>query len=662
MARVIATAVAGVDPSVMGLGPIPATRKVLDRAGLAVDDLDLVELNEAFASQSIACIRELGLDPEKVNVNGGAIAIGHPLGMSGARLVTMLAHELERRDGRYGLATMCIGVGQGIATIIERTDDPWADAEPAVTSDEPLSSASPAASEWPPTPAPSEDVPWDRPAEFEPPQEARAQTPRDEPAPPAPAAAEAPWDVAPPFELGDLEAPRWDQPARPEPWDQPATATSEHDATGEPEQPVVAITAEKRDAASMSRDPYDENAPVLSDVTRPVPPSWPTWNGNGARAETHTPAPATSPTPPSADCASGPTPPDDLFTDTAALQLEPEPEPQPDEAEAPWPEPEPEPAAPWPDVAATGDPPAADEPTWPVAEETLDVQPRAWEVPDEDEPLREFGNPMEPDRPQVEHSDQPLPVAVTAHVSPYSTSPTTPTNLLVRIELALVDEGGRISAAERARPVGPTAADWAEAEPAFPDVTPRDPQFDPRTHQAEAGAPPPPVGSHSAPGVQSPFDSAWYRQTDLAVPSQAPTPAPAPWGAAQQMPDPLAGLIAAPFIPPAKPAPYTPAAGQVVLPESVALPEQVALADPVALPEPVAQALTPQRAAPAVDGQPDVWFLATEPQTYVENEPGSPAATPEPSSLMTVGLTIGVAIVVIVLVLVFIQLMTSLLR
>jgi 3-oxoadipyl-CoA thiolase len=122
MARVIATAVAGVDPSVMGLGPIPATRKVLARAGLEVNDLDLVELNEAFASQSIACIRELGLDPEKVNVNGGAIAIGHPLGMSGARLITMLAHELQRRQGRYGLATMCIGVGQGIATIIERLD------------------------------------------------------------------------------------------------------------------------------------------------------------------------------------------------------------------------------------------------------------------------------------------------------------------------------------------------------------------------------------------------------------------------------------------------------------------------------------------------------------------------------------------------------------
>jgi 3-oxoadipyl-CoA thiolase len=122
LARVVATAVAGVDPSVMGLGPIPATRRVLERAGLSVDDLDLVELNEAFASQSIACIRELRLDPERVNVNGGAIAIGHPLGMSGARLITMLAHELVRRNGRYGLATMCIGVGQGIATVIERLE------------------------------------------------------------------------------------------------------------------------------------------------------------------------------------------------------------------------------------------------------------------------------------------------------------------------------------------------------------------------------------------------------------------------------------------------------------------------------------------------------------------------------------------------------------
>ena len=122
MARVVSTAVAGVDPAVMGIGPIPATRKVLERAGLSVDDLDLVELNEAFASQSIVCINELGLDPDKVNVNGGAIALGHPLGMSGGRLITMLAHELRRTGGRYGLATMCIGVGQGIATVIEAID------------------------------------------------------------------------------------------------------------------------------------------------------------------------------------------------------------------------------------------------------------------------------------------------------------------------------------------------------------------------------------------------------------------------------------------------------------------------------------------------------------------------------------------------------------
>ena len=122
MARVVATAVAGVDPAVMGIGPVPATRKALERAGLDVGDLDLVELNEAFASQSIACIDELGLDPAKVNVNGGAIALGHPLGMSGGRLVTMLVHELRRTGGRYGLATMCIGVGQGIATIVERID------------------------------------------------------------------------------------------------------------------------------------------------------------------------------------------------------------------------------------------------------------------------------------------------------------------------------------------------------------------------------------------------------------------------------------------------------------------------------------------------------------------------------------------------------------
>ncbi|MGP1673788.1 MAG: thiolase family protein [Candidatus Limnocylindrales bacterium] len=122
LARVVATAVAGVDPAVMGVGPVPATRKALERAGIGVEDLDLIELNEAFASQSLVCIDELGLDPARVNVNGGAIALGHPLGMSGGRLVTMLTHELRRTGGRYGLATMCIGVGQGIATIVERID------------------------------------------------------------------------------------------------------------------------------------------------------------------------------------------------------------------------------------------------------------------------------------------------------------------------------------------------------------------------------------------------------------------------------------------------------------------------------------------------------------------------------------------------------------
>jgi 3-oxoadipyl-CoA thiolase len=119
LARVVGTAVAGVHPSVMGIGPVPATLKALQRAGLSIGDLDLIELNEAFASQSIACMRELKLDPERVNVNGGAIALGHPLGMSGARLMTMLVHELRARGVRYGLATMCIGVGQGIATIVE---------------------------------------------------------------------------------------------------------------------------------------------------------------------------------------------------------------------------------------------------------------------------------------------------------------------------------------------------------------------------------------------------------------------------------------------------------------------------------------------------------------------------------------------------------------
>ena len=119
-ARIVSCAVAGVDPAYMGLGPISATRKALQRAGLTVADLDLVELNEAFAAQSLPCIRELGFDPSRTNVNGGAIALGHPLGCSGARILTTLLYELERRGGRYGLATMCIGVGQGIATIIER--------------------------------------------------------------------------------------------------------------------------------------------------------------------------------------------------------------------------------------------------------------------------------------------------------------------------------------------------------------------------------------------------------------------------------------------------------------------------------------------------------------------------------------------------------------
>jgi acetyl-CoA acetyltransferase family protein len=114
------SAVAGVDPRVMGIGPVPAVRKLLERSGVSVDDIDLVELNEAFAAQSIPVIRELGLDPAKVNVNGGAIALGHPLGMSGARLVVSLLHELRRRGGRYGLATLCVGVGQGQAALFER--------------------------------------------------------------------------------------------------------------------------------------------------------------------------------------------------------------------------------------------------------------------------------------------------------------------------------------------------------------------------------------------------------------------------------------------------------------------------------------------------------------------------------------------------------------
>ena len=116
----VGSAVAGVDPRVMGIGPVPAVRKLLARTGVEVGDVDLVELNEAFASQSLVVIRELGLDPERVNVNGGAIAIGHPLGMSGARLVVTLLHELRRRDGKYGLATLCVGVGQGQAALFER--------------------------------------------------------------------------------------------------------------------------------------------------------------------------------------------------------------------------------------------------------------------------------------------------------------------------------------------------------------------------------------------------------------------------------------------------------------------------------------------------------------------------------------------------------------
>jgi acetyl-CoA acetyltransferase family protein len=120
MARIIATAVAGVHPNYMGIGPVPAARKALTRAGLRMDQIDLVELNEAFAAQSLACLRELDLDQGRCNVNGGAIALGHPLGCTGARILTTLLHEMGRRNARYGLATMCIGVGQGIATIVER--------------------------------------------------------------------------------------------------------------------------------------------------------------------------------------------------------------------------------------------------------------------------------------------------------------------------------------------------------------------------------------------------------------------------------------------------------------------------------------------------------------------------------------------------------------
>jgi 3-oxoadipyl-CoA thiolase len=119
LARVVASGVAGVDPAFMGIGPIPAIRRALDTAGLQLDDIDLIEINEAFAAQVLACARELGIDEERLNVNGGAIALGHPLGCSGARLVTTLAWELRRRGARYGVAALCVGVGQGLATVIE---------------------------------------------------------------------------------------------------------------------------------------------------------------------------------------------------------------------------------------------------------------------------------------------------------------------------------------------------------------------------------------------------------------------------------------------------------------------------------------------------------------------------------------------------------------
>lgn len=119
IARIVSMAVAGVDPAIMGMGPVPSSAKALDRAGLTVKDLDLVELNEAFASQSLACIKELDLDQDKINVNGGSIAIGHPLGCSGTRISTTLLHEMNRRRSKYGLATMCVGVGQGAAIIYE---------------------------------------------------------------------------------------------------------------------------------------------------------------------------------------------------------------------------------------------------------------------------------------------------------------------------------------------------------------------------------------------------------------------------------------------------------------------------------------------------------------------------------------------------------------
>jgi acetyl-CoA acetyltransferase family protein len=120
LVRVVATAVVGVDPAVMGTGPVPATKKALQRAGMKLADIDVIELNEAFASQALACMRMLKMDPEKVNVRGGSIAIGHALGASGARITTTLVNNMIDRGANLGLATMCIGVGQGIATIFER--------------------------------------------------------------------------------------------------------------------------------------------------------------------------------------------------------------------------------------------------------------------------------------------------------------------------------------------------------------------------------------------------------------------------------------------------------------------------------------------------------------------------------------------------------------
>ena len=123
LAKIISMGVAGVDPAIMGVGPVPATKKALQRANLKINDINLVELNEAFASQSLACIHDLGLDINKVNVNGGAIAIGHPLGCSGVRISTTLIHEMKRRRSNYGLATMCVGVGQGASVIYKLVDE-----------------------------------------------------------------------------------------------------------------------------------------------------------------------------------------------------------------------------------------------------------------------------------------------------------------------------------------------------------------------------------------------------------------------------------------------------------------------------------------------------------------------------------------------------------